>query len=125
MPDAISEQAALRKARESLAAAAELSVNYPDFAVSRAYYAMFYAVTAMLYRKDLRFNRHSAIIAAFGSEFSKDDPSWRRHHRNLIRAESLRNEGDYDLYAQTTPEELEETLQAATEFIEAVTDYLS
>ena len=86
---------------------------------------MFYAATAMLFRRDLRFNRHSAVVAAFGREFAKDNPSWRHHHRNLIRAESLRNEGDYDLYAQTTPEELEETLQAATECIEAVTGYLS
>ena len=85
---------------------------------------MFYAVTAMLYRKDCRSNRHSAVIAASGREFARDDPSWRRHHRTLIRAESLRNEGYYDIYAQATPEELEETLQAATEFVEAVTIYL-
>lgn len=84
---------------------------------------MFYAVTALLHRKDRRFNRHSAVIAAFGRELARDDPSW-RHHRTLIRAESLRNEGYYDIYAQATPEELEETLQAATEFVEAVTIYL-
>lgn len=43
------EQAALKKAHESLAAARDLAEKYPDFAVSRAYYAMFYAATAMLF----------------------------------------------------------------------------
>lgn len=85
---------------------------------------MFYVATAMLFHKGFSFKRHSAVIAAFGREFAKDDPIWKRH-QNLIRAESLRNEGDDDLYAQTTPEEVEDMLHAANEFMEAVTSYLS
>lgn len=85
---------------------------------------MFYAVTAMLVRKGFTFRRHSAVISKFGREFAKDDPVWQRHHQNLIRAESLRSEGDYDFYARVTPEEVESTLRAAKELIEAATDYL-
>jgi uncharacterized protein (UPF0332 family) len=36
------------------------------FAVSRAYYAMFYLVTAVLLTKDLNFSKHKAVVATFG-----------------------------------------------------------
>lgn len=118
------EQAALKKAHESLAAARDLAEKYPDFAVSRAYYAMFYAATATLFQKGLTFKRHSAVISAFGREFAKDDIFWKAHHQNLIRAESLRNEGDYDLFARVLPEEVEDTLETASTFVGAVAAYL-
>ena len=78
----------------------------------------------MLFQKGLTFKRHSAVISAFGREFAKGDVFWKTHHQNLIRAESLRNEGDYDLFAQILSEDVEDTLSAASEFIEAVADYL-
>lgn len=64
------------------------------------------------------------MISAFGREFARDDNFWRLHHQNLIRAESLRNEGDYDLYTQVLPEEVEDMLNVASEFAEAVAAYL-
>ncbi|MBI4830274.1 MAG: HEPN domain-containing protein [Candidatus Lindowbacteria bacterium] len=55
------EQAALtEKARESLDAAKLLeSQGYLDFAVSRAYYAMFYVAEAFLLGEGLTFSKHS------------------------------------------------------------------
>ena len=117
-------KAALQKAKLSLEAAKDLAEKYPDFAVSRAYYAMFYAATAMLFSKNLSFKRHSAVIAAFGREFAKYSSTWQEHHQHLIKAESLRTEGDYDLYAHVEPDEVEMSLRQAT-FIKAAEDYLS
>lgn len=37
------------------------------FAVSRAYYAMFYLASAILLKKGLNFSKHQAVVAAFGS----------------------------------------------------------
>jgi len=49
--------------------AAELLVNGGKYraALSRAYYAMFYAVTALLLTQNIRRKRHSGVRAAFTS----------------------------------------------------------
>lgn len=69
----IPEQAALlRKAQDSLRAARLLAdQQLYDFAVSRAYYAMFYVAQAFLLGEGLSFSKHSAVIAAFGQQFAK------------------------------------------------------
>jgi uncharacterized protein (UPF0332 family) len=53
--------------------AAELLVDRekPGIAVGRAYYAMFYIAEALLNEKGLKFNKHSAVHAAFGEQFAK------------------------------------------------------
>jgi uncharacterized protein (UPF0332 family) len=62
----------LDKARRSLLAAERLrDAGDYDFAVSRAYYAMFYAAQALLLRRGIRRSKHSAVIAAFNEQFIK------------------------------------------------------
>ena len=57
----------LLKARQSLSAARlMLDSEYPDYAASRAYYAMFYIAEAFLEGEGLSFSKHSAVISAFG-----------------------------------------------------------
>lgn len=85
---------------------------------------MFYAATALLLRKGLLFKRHSAVIAAFGREFAKGNAAWREHHRHLIRAELLRLEGDYDLYAEVAAEDVVSVLAWAEAFVKDVGDWL-
>ena len=43
----------------------------PEIAAGRAYYAMFYIAEALLNEKGLKFNKHSAVHAAFGEHFAK------------------------------------------------------
>ena len=68
-----SEQAALiKKAEESLRAARLLAKDtLYDFAVSRAYYAMFYVAQAFLLEEKLAYSKHSAVISAFGQRLTK------------------------------------------------------
>lgn len=63
----------LRKARESLQAAALLThEGLHDFAVSRAYYAMFYSSAALLsHHGHSSFSRRSAVQSAFGRPLAK------------------------------------------------------
>jgi uncharacterized protein (UPF0332 family) len=62
----------LLKAQQSLEAARLLlSNNFPDYAASRAYYAMFYIAETFLEGEGFSFSKHSAVIAAFGREFAK------------------------------------------------------
>lgn len=111
----------LRKADESLEAAELLSEKgYIGFAASRAYYAMFYAASAMLLSKNLSFSKHSAVIAAFGREFARSSATFAMLHRYLIDAESVRSTGDYSIETDVSFEQLESTLEHAREFLDVI-----
>jgi uncharacterized protein (UPF0332 family) len=58
-----------------------LDMNKPEFATGRAYYAIFYIAEALLNEKGLKFNKHSAVHAAFGEQFAKTNlPRQRNKH---------------------------------------------
>lgn len=58
------QQDLLRKATSSLEAARVLLKNsFPEFAASRAYYAMFYIAEVFLGGEGLSFSKHSAVIS--------------------------------------------------------------
>lgn len=92
------EQTALiRKAEASLQAAELLAEQrFYDFAVSRAYYTMFYVASAFLLSRSLSFSSHAGVIAAFGQQFVRTGAVPVEFHRYLIEAQGSRNIGDYD-----------------------------
>jgi uncharacterized protein (UPF0332 family) len=56
----------MRRAERSLRSARNLLDDGDhDFAISRAYYAMFYAATAALLSQNIKRSKHSGVIAAF------------------------------------------------------------
>ena len=112
------QQGLLTKARRSLAAARRLAADGDlDFAVSRAYYAMFYTAQAFLLGRGLRFSKHSAVIAAFGREFAKDDESLREFHHGIVEAQDARNAGDYQIEVVLAEEDVQAHLDRTDRFI--------
>lgn len=110
----------LRMADESIAAARLLmEQGIFRFAVSRAYYAMFYCAEALLLEKGLSFSKHAGVIAAFGKEFVKTGELSDEHHRHLIEASELREDGDYDYAAQIGEDECQEQVEHARNLIAA------
>jgi uncharacterized protein (UPF0332 family) len=88
----------LAKAADSIHAAELMARDgLHDFAVSRAYYAMFYAAEALLLGHDLRFKSHAGVISAFGSEFAKPGLVSAELHHFLIDAQDSRIQGDYEI----------------------------
>ncbi len=86
----------LNMAEDSLRAARLLLDNdFPGFAASRAYYAMFTVAQAFLLGKELSFSKHSAVISAFGQHFAKTGIIPREFHRHLLAAQQDRQAGDY------------------------------
>lgn len=118
--------ALLAKARESKQAAQVLRrEGYLNFAASRAYYAMFYAVEALLLERGLSFSSHAAVISAFGREFAKSGDLDARFHRQLIDAQDLRNVGDYDIQANLSEDQVDRIIGWAEELITATETYLA
>lgn len=88
----------LEKATKSQEAARKLfDLGYPSFAVSRSYYAMFYAAQALLLTKELAFSKHSAVISAFGQHFVKKGLLPEELHAYFREAFDKRTKGDYAL----------------------------
>jgi len=117
--------ALLAKARESQQAAVSLlRDDHPDFAASRAYYAMFYAAQALLLGKELSFSSHSAVIAAFGREFTKAGVMDKKFHRFLLDAQDERNVGDYGTGPSVSHIRVQEILRWTDEFLTAAEAHL-
>jgi uncharacterized protein (UPF0332 family) len=109
----------LLKARQSISAAKILlDSGYPDYAASRAYYAMFYIAEAFLEGEGLSFSKHSAVISAFGREFARTGRVPVEYHQFLIKAQELRNTGDYGGLNTVTTEQANEQIVYAQQFLE-------
>jgi uncharacterized protein (UPF0332 family) len=110
----------MRRAARSLPSARNvLADGDNDFAVARAYYAMFYAATAALLSRGVSRTKHSAVITAFGEHFVKVGHVTLAQQTALQVAFRERNEGDYHGYFPPR-EDVESRLAEATEFVEAV-----
>jgi uncharacterized protein (UPF0332 family) len=112
------ENALMQKARQSLEAAEVLlGKDFFDFAVSRAYYSMFYVAEAMLLSEDQSYSKHAAVISAFGQRFAKTGRVPVELHRWLIEAQSKRSAGDYEAPSALTREDAELHISQAKDFL--------
>ena len=119
-------EALLKKAEESIKGARLLfDDDLFGFAVSRAYYAMFYLVSAVLLTKGLSFSKHTAVVAAFGQYFVKTNIFEHKFHRYLVEAFEQRQIGDYEVLDDITTETAQRVINRAIEFQITVKDYLA
>lgn len=119
------QQFLFQKAQRSLAAAQQLmQQGFYDFAVSRAYYAMFYVAEALLDHEGLSFSSHAAVISAFGQTFAKTGKLPSELHRQLIDAQAQRTRADYDPNPELVHEDAEILIQQAQAFLKAGQQYL-
>jgi uncharacterized protein (UPF0332 family) len=95
-----------------------------DFSVSRAYYAMFYVVQALLITKNLSFSTHSGIINAFGLHFIKTQEVPVEYHRAIITAERLRVKGECDITDEVSVAGTQAQIEWAEKFIELAQEVL-
>ncbi|MBI5059971.1 HEPN domain-containing protein [candidate division KSB1 bacterium] len=73
-----------------------LARDRTDSAISRAYYAMFHAASALLLRKlGKSVRKHSAVISLFGQYWAQADGIEPEYHRFLLEAFAARNKADY------------------------------
>lgn len=118
-------KALIIKAERSLRAAKNLlnSGDY-DFAVSRAYYTMFYCAEALLLTKDLKFSKHSAVISYFGKEFVKDRILPEELHKYLVKGFRERQKCDYEVINLPNRCEAEDLINKAEIFLNETKGYL-
>jgi uncharacterized protein (UPF0332 family) len=111
----------LEQADESLEAASILldqGLIRPS--VNRAYYAMFYAVLALLAGRKKETSKHSGAISLFDREFIKTGIFPKDLSRWLHGAFDLRQRTDYETQLQVSKEESIRILTEAREFVAEV-----
>lgn len=95
-----------------------------DSAVSRIYYAMFFAVEALLLTKKLAPKSHSGLIALFGDNFIKTNIFPKEMGRKINRAYDKRLIGDYGTSVNIDKVEAQDLLIVGKEFIDKIINYL-
>ncbi|WP_199484003.1 HEPN domain-containing protein [Methanoregula formicica] len=111
----------LELAAETLDAADYLlKGGYYNDAVSRAYYAMFYAARALLASRDLHPKGHKGLILQFGLEFVKRGFIEESYGRALSHAKERRETVDYNIDAAMSPDEAWIIVSDARDFLDRI-----
>jgi uncharacterized protein (UPF0332 family) len=116
----------LEQAKESIDEAGYLfsGKKSPRSIINRAYYAMYYAVLALLVFEKFISSKHSGVLSFFNKEFIKEGIFPREMGRWINKAFELRQTGDYREYVQLTHEQVEPYIGYAKSFIQKVEKYL-
>ncbi len=94
-------------------------------AVNRAYYAIFYAVLALLVTRRLGTSKHSGALTLFSREFVKTGLLPQEMARLARQAFERRLEADYAELAAFSVDEAEDTLGQARTFVDRIRTLLS
>jgi len=115
----------LEQARESLKAAEILLKDeLLTSAINRAYYAMFYAVLALLAIEKKETSKHSGAISLFDKDYVKKGIFPKELSRWLHDAFDLRQRSDYAVQYVPSREEAEEIINQAVSFVSHVSEKL-
>jgi uncharacterized protein (UPF0332 family) len=93
--------------------------------VNRAYYAMFYAVLALLAQGKKETSKHSGAIALFDRNYVKQGIFKKNYSRWLHDAFDLRQRSDYAAEYHASLEDAELTLKNGEMFVDEVKKVLS
>jgi uncharacterized protein (UPF0332 family) len=88
--------------------------------INRSYYAMFYAVQALLAIKKKETSKHSGIISLFDKEFIKPEIFKKDFSRWLHEAFDLRQIADYSAQSSFSLEDAQLLLHHAGEFVREI-----
>jgi uncharacterized protein (UPF0332 family) len=116
----------LGQADDALNAARILLEQHSDrAAVNRAYYAMFYAVLALLALRKQETSKHTGAISLFDREFVKPGVFSRDLSQWLHRAFRQRLAADYAPLRTVSDEEAQQIFNEARTFVAQVREHLA
>ena len=110
-----------QRSQETLAEIPSLKqLGYYNTAVNRLYYACYYAAVALLIRHGINPGTHAGVKQMIGMHFVATGRMSRETGRSFSLLFERRHSSDYDDFAYSTEEEVNELLPKAKTFIEAV-----
>jgi uncharacterized protein (UPF0332 family) len=128
-PELINSEAVLvylNGARDALRSAQyNLDGDFYGVAINRAYYAFFYAATALLLTLDLTRSKHSGVLAAFREYFVKPGTFRVQDSQAYGEAFELRNVTDYEMLGKADEAQAHTVVENAMRFVEYCESYLT
>ena len=116
----------LERAETNLQVAGELlDKGYYDVSASRAYYAAFYAASALLLNEEIDTSKHSGVIALVHRHFVKNGKLSKEQGKNLNWLFELRSVGDYGVSLHVGLNDARRAVQVSEDFFETVKTLLS
>ncbi len=116
----------LERAREELDTAELLFENEKlKAANNRAYYSIYYSLTAVLCLEPIAFKRHKDTIGYFNKNYVHAGLFPGEIGRNIAKAAKVRHASDYDEFYIASKEEAERQIQTAKVLAELVDKYIS
>ncbi|MCI5706192.1 MAG: HEPN domain-containing protein [Odoribacter sp.] len=114
-----------QRANETLAEVPFLKQQgYYNTAVNRLYYACYYAAVALLVRHGINPGTHAGVKQMIGMHFVATGCLSREVGRSFSLLFERRHSSDYDDFAYSSVEEIDELLPKATAFIAAIGELL-
>ena len=116
----------LQKADQALdSARSEFQAQRFDFAINRAYYACFYAASAVMLQRGKQFVKHSGLRSAIHKDLVRPGhvaPEW---GKVFDRAFEARQEADYLILFSFPSEQVEQVIQDSVGFVQVMRKLLS
>jgi uncharacterized protein (UPF0332 family) len=110
-----------QRAQEALRATGTLlAAGFPDFAAARAYYAAFYAASALLLAEGKTFRSHRGAMALIHRDYVRTGRLPVDAGRILSTLSDLRSVGDYGGATHVSHAEANAALLEAQQFLEAI-----
>jgi len=97
----------------------------PGSVINRSYYAMYYAVQALLAWLGKGSSQHTGVTSMFDEDFVKSGEFPKLMSKALHKAFDLRQMGDYRELIDLDQEQAKEILRSADQFVETVVKYLA
>jgi uncharacterized protein (UPF0332 family) len=110
------------RAVATIGAAKKMLSHHPDTAANRAYYAAFYAVSALFSIEEKYFKKHAGLRGAVHKELVHTGRWTQELGIDYDRLLVLRDIADYGVMKNATFEEAREALERAERIIQAVHD---
>jgi len=115
----------LERVETNLKAAKDLvDKEYFDIAAARAYYAAFYAASALLLSQGIDTNKHSGVIALIHQYFVKTGKLDKDQGKNLNWLFEIRGVGDYGVSVHVASGEAYLSINIAEKFLNSVKQIL-
>lgn len=93
--------------------------------INRSYYAVFYAIRAVLALESIDFKRHKDVVAYFNKEFVAQGKFPGEMGRRLARLKMKREESDYSDFFIASADEAQKQIQSVEYILPLIREYLA
>jgi len=115
----------IEQARECLhSAEAIININHYKDAANRSYYCIFHSMRALLALDGFDSKKHSGIISEFRKSYIKTGKFSAKFSDTIRDAFEIRIDSDYHDFYVISKEEVQQQIDNAKEFLEAIQEYL-